>query len=105
MERTSISALIFHLFLLLFRVEKNDYWAVASIFAYCLTPLIIANLFFFLQYFYYLIAFFIVWNVILLMTGISHYYNISKIKSFFVVIFSYLVILLITGFIAGLVVK
>jgi len=49
-----ISALIFHLFLLLFRVEKNDYWAVASIFAYCLTPLIIANLFFFLQYFYYL---------------------------------------------------
>jgi len=51
------------------------------------------------------IAFFIVWNVILLMTGISHYYNISKIKSFFVVIFSYLVILLITGFIAGLVVK
>ena len=99
-----ISALIFHLILSLFRV-KNNFKSTSSIFGYCLTPLILANLFFFLQYFYYLIVFFIVWNVTLLIIGISHYYNISKIKSFFIVLISYLIILLLTGFISGLVVK
>ena|SRR3989344_7502791 len=99
-----ITSIVFHLILRLFKAE-NDYLSVTSIFGYCLTPLIIANLFFFLEYFYYLIPFFIAWNIILLIIGISYYYNISRIKSFFIVILSYLIVLLMTGFIAGLVAK
>ena len=95
-----VSSLVFYLVTKnLFKVKSklNDMF---NLFAYCLTPLRLANLF--TPFSLYVIPVFIIWNLVLLMYGISAKFKVSKIKALIISVVSYLIIFVVIGIIANL---
>ena len=98
------SAYIFHLVSKYFFKIKSNFKEMFSIYVYSSTPLVLASFFSFMEYYFYIIPLFLIWNYALIVLGISVKFKVKKLISFFICLVSFLILFLLAGIVSNLVI-